>query len=189
MTTPCARPLAWAEFVEYWLERPAPERLDAIEEHLLACDACAAQLQEVAQLADGVRAVARAGRLALVVPAAFLARAQQDGLRTRVYSIGPGERVHCTAGPDDDLVVVKLRADLGRATRVDLVSQFEGQPSARLADVPVDAMLGEVLLTERIDTLRARGREVLSVRLLAVEPDGTERTLGEYTLAHTPWSG
>lgn len=87
------------------------------------------------------------------------------------------------------MVVIRPQADLAGVARVDLVSQVEGQRARRQPDIPAQAAAGEVLFTERVDVPWALGRQVVTVRLLAVEADGSERGLGEYTLAHTPWTG
>jgi hypothetical protein len=96
--------------------------------------------------------------------------------------------VQCTVGPEDDVVVARLVADLRDVARLDLVSRVDDGPEERHADIPFDPAAGEVMFAPPADVLRARPSHVDRVRLVAVAPRG-ERLLGEYTFDHRPWPG
>jgi hypothetical protein len=55
-------------------------------------------------------------------------------------------------------------------------------------DVPVDNERGEVVFAERGDAVRALPALRMRLGLYGIGPAG-ERTIGEYTLLHTPWPG
>ncbi len=157
-----------------------------MELHLLECDACSQRLQGVADLAGGIRAVARRGTLRVVVTDAFLNELVRDKLRVREYRVAPGGRVACTVTADDDLVVGRLAAPLTGVGRVDLaLCDAQGREQQRLQDIPVNPARPEVVVTAPIDVLRTLPASVRRYRLIAVEAGG-ERLLGEYTFEHTP---
>ena len=77
--------LEFERLAEYWLGEVADE---ALEEHLFACAECAARLEWLAALSDGVRAAVRAGAFGMVVPAPFVEAMKRAGMRLREYLPG-----------------------------------------------------------------------------------------------------
>jgi len=165
----------------------APEQ-DSLEEHLLSCDACARRGQAVAALAEGVRGLVRTGGLPAVVLPSVVDRLRVEGRQIREYRVPPGGGVQCTVGPDDDVVLSRLGADLTRVSRLDLVIRVDDGPEERLSDIPFDPEADELLFAASTEWLRSLPVHVQRLRLMAVEAQG-ERLLGEYTFHHTPWPG
>jgi len=104
----------------------------------------------VAGLAAGIRELVAAGAIPAAVSGEFVERAEERGLRLRTYRLAPGESVACTAGPDDDFVVVRLGLQLAEGESVDLVAEVAdletGARDTRLTeDVPVDPGAGEIV--------------------------------------------
>lgn len=170
---------------DYWFGDLPEGDVDFVEEHLLACGDCSARLAEFLRLSAGVRELVRAGRLPMVVGASFLGAASRDGLRIREYAVGPSERVACTVTPYDDLVVSRLRADLRGARRVDLIAEPEEGGVQHAEDIPFDAASGEVIVVQSVPALRSLPTCTTRIRLVASDPGGSRRLLGEYTFAHT----
>ena len=173
------------ELVVYWLD----ESGDAarIEEHYLGCAECAARLEWLAALSDGVRAAVRAGRVGLFVSKQFVQALVQAGLRFREYHLELNGSVNCTIRADDDGVLSHIRAPLAGAKRVDVVRRVSvggEQLEDRVADVPFDPAAGELLFIPAAAALKAMPSHVLEVTLLAVDEAG-ERALGEYTFRHS----
>jgi hypothetical protein len=185
---PCARPVPDDALLDWWAGELAPPQRRRLEEHLLSCGACSARAHAASALAGGVRELAREGRLGLVVLPAVLERLRREERKVREYRVAPGGGVRCTVGPEDDVVLARLAADLGGVSRLDLVARVDEDPEARLADLPFDVAAGEVVFSPPVDVLRAQPAHVQRLRLLAVEPQG-ERLLGEYTFDHRPWPG
>ena len=77
--TGCATPLESALLMDYWLGALPPADEEAVEAHLMSCDACGDRLRRVIALSDGLRALARSGSLQVVV-------SDRSGLK-------PGEKV------------------------------------------------------------------------------------------------
>src|SRR5262245_31150223 len=182
----CSNPIDPSALMEYWLAALSPADEDAIETHLMTCDACGDRLREAIALADNLRELARSGSLQVVVPDRFVEHAVQTGLRVREYAPPRGESVQCTVAADDDLLVARLVVDLTTAQRVDLSwCDPLGVELQRQADIPVRAGGGTVLCQQSITWAKASPSSTMIARLLAVDDGGDERLLGEYTFHHT----
>ena len=183
----CASPIPLATLLEFWLGEFDETREAQLDQHLLGCGHCSANLQSLVDLAGGIRAAVRAGAVRAVLTDAFLRRLAAQGLRLRQYRVPHNGSVHCTVGPDDDLLVARLDAPLAGVERLDVeLLGGEVQGVERLRDVPFDAAAGEVVIAPRIERIRALPASTSRIRLLAVAPSG-ERLVGEYTFNHTPW--
>jgi hypothetical protein len=60
-----------------------------------------------------------------------------------------------------------------------------GVERQRMTDIPVRSGAGSVLLQESITFAKASPSTTMIARLLAVDEQGGERLLGEYTFQHT----
>ncbi|MGE3161872.1 MAG: anti-sigma factor [Burkholderiales bacterium] len=185
---PCAKPIDWETLTAYWLgELPAGEQ-DGVEAHYFGCAHCAARLERLAALAQGIRAAVREGRIAFGLTPRFLERLKREGVRIREYAMAPGGSVDCTITAEDDAVVTHFKAPLAGVKRVDALGTREvgGRTERwRVEDVTFDAAAGEVLLAPSAAALRKPPAFTERVQLLAVDEAG-ERSLGEYTFRHTP---
>jgi anti-sigma factor RsiW len=182
----CPHPLDAARLADYWVATLPPAEEEAVETHLLACDACGNRLREVIAMIDGIRTLARQGALQMIVTDAFVRRAEARGLRVRQYAPPAGGGVQCTIAADDDLLIGRLAADLSGAQRVDLsICQPDGREQVRLADIPFRAGVGEVVWQFSTPYAKAAPSGSLIARLIAVEPGREERLIGEYAFIHT----
>ena len=116
----------------------------------------------------GVARLVREGALTVAVLPGVVERLRREGRRIREYQVRPGGGVQCTVGPEDDVVLARLVADLRDVSRLDVVSRVDDGPEERLSDVPFDPAAGEVILAPPADALRARPAHVERFRLLAV---------------------
>jgi Putative zinc-finger len=182
----CATPIEHAVLMDYWLALlPAVEE-DAVEEHLFGCDDCGDRLRETIELSEGLRSLARSGSLRVVVGDGLVQHAVDAGLRVREYAFAPGQTVACTVSVDDELLVARLAADLSGAARVDLsFCDPLGVERQRMTDIPVGSEAGSVLLQESLTFAKGSPSMTMIARLLAIDPKGDERLLGEYTFQHT----
>jgi hypothetical protein len=182
----CSRPIDGAVLTDYWLAvLPASEE-EAVEEHLLACDACGARLRELIALAGGIRQIAREGSLRMIVSDEFLKRAAEEGLRIRQYAPPAGGSVDCTVTAEDDFLIGRLAADLSRAKRVDLsICDERGVEQLRLPDIPVRPGTSGINYQESITHAKAMPTTTLIARLVTFDQTGAEHILGEYTFNHT----
>jgi hypothetical protein len=182
----CPNPIDAAVLADYWLGTLAGPDEAPVEEHLLECDSCGAQLLDVIALADGVRRVAREGSVQMVVSDAFLQRAAENGVSVREYAPPPGGSVLCTITEDDDLVIGRLAADMTGAARVDLSLCDEGGVEhARFRDIPVRAGVGSVAWQVSSAFMKGAPSMTLLARLVGFDDAGAERRLGEFTFHHT----
>jgi len=184
----CARPIADGALLDWWTgELPAAEGR-RVEEHLLSCGECSARAGAVHEMTEGIGQLVREGGLGIALLPAVVERLRREGRRIREYRVTPGGGVQCTVGPEDDMVLARLVADLRNVSRLDLVFRVNEGPEQRLPDLAFDPAAGEVMFAPPADVLRAQPAHVERFRLLAVGPQG-ESLLGEYTFDHRPWPG
>ena len=182
----CASPIDAAVLMDYWLSALSPEQEDVVEQHLMTCDHCGDRLREIIALADGLRALARSGSLNVIVSDQFVRHATETGRRVREYAPERGESIQCTVAADDDLLLARLSADLTGASRVDLSWRDpRGIERQRMEDIPIGHDAGTVILQQSITWAKASPTSSMTARLLAVDAQGGERVLGEYTFNHT----
>lgn len=187
--TPCAEPVAFEALVAWWLGESSAADAARIDEHVFGCAHCTERLAAIAALASGIRAAVRGGAVQAVITQPFLDELKRCGMRIREYGLGPGQSVACTLGPGDDAVVSRMRAPLAGVTRVDALESLDLHDGRmqrwRREDVPFDPAAGEVLALPSPAALRSLPAHTFRVRLVAVDAAG-ERSLGDYTFAHTP---
>ena len=188
MSPSCQSPLAWDTLLAYWLGELDAGSAERIEEHYIGCTPCSQRLEQLAALAQGIRKLARASGVNMIVDDAFVRRLRADGLRVREYRVPPDGSVNCTVAPEDDFVVGRLEAPLAGVQRIDMLTlDSDGSIARRQEDIPFVTDSGGVVFAPVIDGLRAMPVSTLHLRLLAVDDSG-ERVLGDYTFNHTPHS-
>lgn len=179
------------ELLGYWLHESDDAATDAIDEHLMQCEACGERLDELIALGRGVRAALRAGAVAAVASDAFVRRLAGQGLRVREHRLPHNGSVNCTLAPDDELLAAHLEAPLDGVQRLDMVTRLlapERGGQQVLQDIPFDARSGEVLFISKLAEVRQMPAHSFEVRLLAVQPDG-QREVGRYVFHHRLWRG
>ncbi len=182
----CSNPIPAEILTDYWLAALSDSEEETVEEHLLSCDDCGDRLRQVIAIAEGVRNLAREGSLRMVVSETFLTRVREDGANIRQYAVAPGGAVNCTVTANDDILIGRLAANLSSAQRVDLcICDERGVERLRLADIPVEHSAKSIAYQESITFAKAAPSNTLIARLVAVDDDGAEQLVGEYTFRHT----
>ncbi len=180
----CPVPIGWDVLLDYWTGDLAPARREEVEEHVFACETCAARLGEIEALAASVRRLTATGRFRASVAPSVVDLLAARGVRIRSYQLRAGETIPCGAAPGDELLVGRIPVDLRGVARLDVVLFDEGWAERqRLVDVPVDRRRSEVVMVQRVDDPVVRTSYVRRFRLLAVDAAG-EREIGTYALAH-----
>jgi hypothetical protein len=182
----CASPTSSEALVDYWAGAAPVSEAEHLEEHLFACDACSRRLAQVAEIARGVAQIAeRRGGAHLMLTPSLVDRLAIAGVKMRHYDAAPGQRVECTVAADDDLLVTHLEANMRDIERVDVaVLDDAGGTIMRMQDVPVDLERRRICYTISGDVARTLPTVTIHVKVLAMETS-TERTIAEYTFAHT----
>jgi len=185
MTMPqCDAPVSNDDLLDYWIHAIDGKDAEQTEEHLFRCPACSARFEAMASLGVGLRELVRRGRIAGILTRALLNRMQRDGVQVRQYVLSPGDRVPCAAFPDDDLVVVALRADFegAEAVSVSLIDE-DGSVIDQVNDITVGSRDVELLWATPGEVIRhlPTARRRLTVRSQTPQT----RVLAEYELDHT----
>jgi hypothetical protein len=175
----------WQALVDYWLGDTDAAATEAIDAHLLHCDACGEVFDAVVALGRGVRGAFARGLVPSVLTPDFVERLRASGRRVREYRVSPGGSVLCSVGPDDEVLVSRIGASLAGVERLDALLTFSFAPGheERLHDLPFDAEAGEVLLSPKLADVRRQPAHDYVLRLLAVGGGG-EREIGRYTFHH-----
>lgn len=176
--------------LDYWLQDSDGASADAMDEHLMQCDACGQVLDGLIALGNAVRVAFRAGAVSAVTSGAFVQRLSGQGLQLREYRLPHNGSVNCTVAPEDELLVSHLEAPLQGIERLDALAQLSIEPDVqhRLHDIPFDPQAGEVLYVPKLAEVRQLPAHTMQLTLLAVESGGT-REVGRYTFHHRPWPG
>ena len=184
MTPRCDAPVSDDDLLDYWIQAIDGKHAERIEEHLFTCGACAARLEAMASTAVGLTALVRRGRVAGIVSRALLNRLQRDGVQVRQYVLSPGDRVPCAAFPDDDLIVVAMRADFAGSDAVSVsLSDEDGSVIDQVNGIPVASSDVELLWATPGAMIRrlSTGRRRVTLRSEAPQ----SRIIAEYELDHT----
>jgi hypothetical protein len=183
MTPRCDAPVSDDDLLEYWIHASSDADAERIEEHLFSCAECAARLEKMASIGTGLAGLVRQGRISGVVSRSVLNRMQRDGVHVRMYSLEPGERVPCAAFPDDDLLVLSLRADFAGVEAITV--SMKGADDVILdqaSDVPISSKDLEILWATPGDTVRRMPSSRVRLTISSQRPNVV---LAEYELDHT----
>ena len=173
------------ELLAYWLAELDEVHESRMDEHLFACSACSEELRTIVDIGAAIRGELLRGNFGFVLPASFVRRIKDAGLRVREYSLEPGGSVDCTVTRDDDLVVSYLHAPLHDVRRLDVVIHDSTAGTLRASDVAFDAEADSLAVVPSVAYLRTLGHAQQRVRLVAVE-GADERVIADYTFNHSP---
>jgi hypothetical protein len=192
MNAPLGHP-TFEALLDYWLHDSDAAATDAVDEHLMACEACGQVLDGIVALGEGVRGALVAGAVLAVTSGAYVQRLAAQGRRVREYRLPHNGSVNCTVAPEDELLASRLEAPLQGVARLDLLLELSLEPGVqhRLQDIPFDASAGEageVVYLSRIAQVKRMPAHTAQVTLLAVEAGGAKE-VGRYTFRHAPWPG
>jgi hypothetical protein len=129
--------------VAYWSSELAPAEVDAVDEHVFACERCAAASERFARLVRAIRAV-----LPVVIGRGEVDALRARGMQLRDNEFQPGERKAVRFERDVELLIHHLRGlQLADAERVDLAVRSERDGLVhREPYAPFDRERGEVLV-------------------------------------------
>lgn len=175
----------WQALVDYWLGDTDAAATEAIDAHLLHCDACGAVFDEIVALAHGVREAFSRGAVPSVLTAGFVERLKASGRQVREYRVSPGDSVTCAVAPQDDALISRVHAPLAGVRRLDAMFSFSiaVDQEEHLQDVPFDPVAGEVVFVHKLAKVRGLPSHSIVLRLIAVD-DTAEREIGRYTFHH-----
>jgi len=179
MREACATPIPAERLLEYLLGELEAADEDQLEIHLFGCAACAAEGDRVAGLATAI------GRVVPPVLTRSRFESLEDaGVVSQVNVMAPGDVARVVYPSSGKLLVLRMGgADLGDARRVDVeLRTLDGEPVARLDDVPFDASRGEVLVACQHHFSETFPHDLVFAMELVSGDD--RRPVAEYTVFH-----
>lgn len=182
MTAGCQR-LTLAALTDYAAGELPEAEAAALEDHLFACVECAATAAEFEGLVRTIRPAVRSAAVGGFVTDVVLNQLAREGVRVRTYVLAPGAVVPCAVWDQDELMVLRLRADFAGVSEVTLSQRVAGNEVIRATnEVPPDSA-GELLYT--IPAAWVRQLPVTQVDVvLTTRERGEDQAIGHYTLIH-----
>ncbi len=169
--------------VALWAGELEEPQAATIDEHVFACDMCAAVTEGLARIVGMLRE-----KLPFAISHAHRDRLVAAGARIRVTLLEATRDRKATQSarftPDVDLLLFALRGDVSAADRVDVeITSPTGGSRHVLEDVPFDRSSGEVLIACRrhFEGMFPAGDPIFSVYALRA---GSCRVVGEYVVTH-----
>jgi hypothetical protein len=154
----------------------------AIEEHLFSCADCGVRAAAFDRLVRAVGPAARSAEIGGFVTDDILNKLARDGVRVRSFALAPGAVVPCAVWDDDELMVLRLRAEFEGVSEVTLSQRVGGAEVARETG-QVSGGQSEILYATPAALIRQL--PAVDVQLvLTAQQENVERTIGTYTLVH-----
>lgn len=187
---PCQAPIPFEALIAYYLRELPEVDADQVESHYFVCAHCSERLESVSILDRGVRDLVRGGGLMASSTMEMVARARAQNIVVREYRTDPGEHVHCTAGPTDDLVVTRY-GGLAGVTSVDvsfrgIIPGTDQVIEMAFPDAPVDQRTGDLVLVAPGALNRSLPPLEIEVRV-SVRGGAGSREASVYYYHHRPW--
>ena len=155
----------------------------AIEEHLFSCADCGARAAEFDALVRAIGPAIRSGKVGGFVTDDILNQLAREGIRVRTFTLSPGAVVPCAVWEDDELIAMRLRADLGGASEFTMSQRVAGTEVVRATGHVLASSPGEIIYA--LPAASVRQLLVVDVEvLLTANEGGKERAIGSYTLVH-----
>jgi hypothetical protein len=180
----CSAKLPLEALVDYWADRAATD--ESLEEHIYACEACAARLSWLAELGAMLPAsLERRGGRQLVLTADAVAHLERRGVRLRQYHFPPEGEIACTVAFDDDLLVSWIPVDLADDEELDgVMIDPAGVELVSFVDAPVDRTSKLLITAMPAEQILLLPDIQVRLRLTARSPRGT-RDVREVVYNHT----
>ncbi|MGH8310980.1 MAG: anti-sigma factor family protein [Steroidobacteraceae bacterium] len=183
MRTPVCERIALTDLTDFAAGELSDAEVAAVEEHLFTCADCGARAAELDALVRAIRPAVQSAEVGGFVTEDVLNRLAREGVRVRTYALSPGAIVPCAVWDDDELMALRLSADLGDVSEVTLSQRVAGTEVARATSQVVAGRHGEIIYA--IPAAWVRQLPVVEVEvLLTAAEGGEERPIGSYTLVH-----
>lgn len=178
---PCER-ISWAALMDYAAGDSSEGDAASLEAHLFSCSECGARAREAESLIQAVALTVASGEVGGFLADAVLNRLAREGVRSRIFTLSPGDVVPCAVWEDDELMVLRLRGEFGGSATVTVSQRVAGREVSRTTGEVVPSH-GEIVFATPAAWIRQL--PVTEVELVLTSGDGDdERPLGTYTLLH-----
>ncbi len=179
---PVCERVTWADIADYAAGGLAAPDAGALEEHLFTCGDCGARAAEFERLVRALGSAVRSGAVGGLVTDTVLNRLAREGVRLRTFALSPGDAVPCAVWDDDEVLALRLRADLADVREVTVSQHVAGREVIRVTGT-VSGRGDEVIVATPAAVIRELPVVDVEIRLLAGD-DETRPPLASYTLQH-----
>lgn len=183
MTQSACDRIALRDLSDYAAGELSADAAAAIEEHVFACADCAGRAAEFDALLRAIPPAVRTADVGGFVTDDILNRLAREGVHMRTFVLSPGAVVPCAVWDDDEVMVLRLRADIGGADEVTMSQRVAGEEVLRSTGPVIDGRTGEVIYS--LPAAWVRRFPVVNVEVaLTAHEGGADRAVGSYTLVH-----
>jgi anti-sigma factor RsiW len=183
MTASGCERIALADLTDYAAGELPEAEAAAIEDHLFSCADCGARAAQFDALLRAIRPAVGSAAVGGFVTDAVLNRLAREGVRVRSYALSPGAIVPCAVWDEDELMALRLRADVGSASEFTLSQRIAGAEISRATGEVAASSQGEIIYA--IPATWVRQLPVVEIEVLLIAHEGgEERPIGSYTLVH-----
>ncbi len=190
MTQQCEAPIPWADLLAYRRGELEPERETAVEEHYFQCPHCAELLRWLERLETATREAVQSGQLMLTISRDTVSQLRAAGAKLRLYELREGQSVNCTIAPEEQMVVLCLKAPLRAGEPLTIATDVHyldaGGMSQLRQPALADPKTGEIWSILPGELVRAQPKARFSIRVVYGEGEGN-RFSGTFTMNHSPW--
>jgi hypothetical protein len=154
-----------------------------LEDHLFSCADCGTRAGEFHGLVRGIGSAVLSASVGGFLTDAVLNRLSRDGVRVRTYSVSSGAVVPCAVWDDDELLVLRMRGDLGQTGEFTLTQRLDGIELVRVTGQSGGDPHADIVYALPAAVVRQLPAGEIEVVLTAHEGD-QERAISSYTLVH-----
>ncbi len=183
MNPPGCERIGLAELIDYAAREPGETEATAFEEHLFSCADCGARAAEFDALVRAIGPAIRSGKVGGFVTDDVLNQLAREGIRVRTFTLSPGAVVPCAVWEGDELIAMRMRADVGGASEFTLSQRVAGTEVFRATGQAAASSHGELIYTLSAFLVRELAAVDIEV-ILSAHEGGEERLIGSYTLVH-----
>ena len=137
--------------IEHFADYTAGELTEAeaakLQEHLFACAECGDRAAEFEALIRAIPSAVRSADVTGFVTDDVLNRLAREGVHVRTFVLTPGAVVPCAVWEDDEVMVLRLRGDLGGASEVTMSQRVGGDEVLRASGHVAAGARDEVIYT------------------------------------------
>lgn len=183
MNNPGCDRITFAGLTDYAAGELPQAEAEAIEAHIFSCAECAARAAELDALVRAIGPAVRSAEVGGFLTDTILNRLAREGVRARTFALSPGAVVPCAVWEHDELMVLRLHADVDEASEFTISMRAAGAEVSRATGEVGPGTHGDIIFATPAAWVRQLPIVEVEI-LLTARAGGEERPIGSYTLVH-----